>query len=116
MTTPPDPTDGTVRLLVNGLESEVRVDRRIVPGQPLDTSALNPIRRHPGIHSRGEFAHSAYGAGIGVDRPYLEAVPQEIRKVAPVTAAGVEQAATPIEAAAQQLVEQVDVDLAKLGA
>jgi hypothetical protein len=41
-------------------------------------------------------------------------VPQEIRKIAPEPAAGVEHPPAAIESAAQELIEQIDVDLAEL--
>lgn len=62
MTTPPDSTDDTVRLLVNGLESEVRVDRRVVVDTLLP--ALSAVAARPRSRRRA-FAFVVGPPGVG---------------------------------------------------
>jgi hypothetical protein len=44
---------------------------------------------------------------------HIEAVAQEIRQVAPCATPGIEYTPAAVEAAAKELIEQIDVDLAE---
>ena len=84
------------RHLLDGLDTEVGLGKR---------------RREP----PGDGTHRRERAGIGVDAEDLEAVPEEVDEVAAAAAAGVEDAHARRDASAEQLIEDVDVDLAELG-
>jgi hypothetical protein len=53
---------------------------------------------------------------VGVNRPHVEPALQEERQIPTGAAPGIEHASSPVEPAAQQLIEQIDIDLAELGA
>ena len=75
---------------------------------------MNLVERQRRIQRGHELAHRANRRRIGVHGPHIEAAPQEIRKVAPGAAARVEHTLTMVESAAEELIEQIDVDLAEL--
>jgi hypothetical protein len=70
------------------------------------------VRRERG----GDLAHAPDRVRLAVDAIAVEAVPQEVDQIAAVTASGIEHAAARVESASQDLVEQVDVDVAELQA
>ncbi len=64
--------------------------------------------------ARGKAAHGVDRARIGVHGGHVVAFAQEIDEVAAGAAAGVEHAHARRDAAAQQLIEEIDVDVAEL--
>ena len=63
-----------------------------------------------------QVTHGPNRRRIGVHPPHIEAVSQEIRKIAPTATAGVEHTAATVESAAKELIEKIDVDLAEFHA
>ena len=63
---------------------------------------------------RGQRAHLRDRAGIGIVAAHVVALAQQIDEIAAAAAAGVEHAHAGRDAAAQQLIEHVDVDVAEL--
>jgi hypothetical protein len=75
---------------------------------------VNVLRRNRRIDRGYQPPHRLHCRGVRIDGADLEAVLQEKRKVAPGSAARVEDAAATVEPAAKQLIEQVNVDLPEL--
>jgi hypothetical protein len=81
------------------------VHRIRLPGQRFEHALadVSSLACHP--RNRGN------GRRVPIDGTYLETVLNEKRQVAPCAAPGVQNTAAAIEAAAQQLIEQIDVDI-----
>ena len=71
---------------------------------------MEDVRRQ----GRGQLAHFGDRHGVPVDGADVEAVLQQIDEIAAAAAAGVQYPHAANDAAAQELVEQVDVDCAEL--
>ena len=74
---------------------------------------LEILERKLGGERRREPSHVLDGGRILIDTETGEATPEQVDEVAPVSAAGIEHPPTVIEAALDDLVEEVDVDLSK---
>jgi hypothetical protein len=59
--------------------------------------------------------HGLHGRGIAIETEAREAAPKKVHEIPAVPAAGIENATPAIEAAPQQLIEEIDVDVAKQG-
>ncbi len=78
-------------------------------------SARKFSRGRRGRQPRGELAHGVDRVGVLIDGVDLAASAQQIDEVAAPAAAGVEDTVARRDSAAQQLIEQIDVDPAELG-
>ncbi len=63
---------------------------------------------------RGQIAHRRDGSRIRIDGVDVEAAAQKVDQIAAASAPGVENAGGGRDTAAQQLIEQVDVDVAEV--
>jgi hypothetical protein len=70
--------------------------------------------RQARIQRGDEPAHRINRGRIGVHGPHIEAAVQEVGQIASGAAARIEHAPAMVESAAEQLIEQIDVDLAEL--
>ena len=83
--------------------------------RPFNRLGAKVFWREGGRQPRGKLAHGADGVGVLIDGVDLAARAQQIDEIAAPAAAGVEDTIAWRDAAAQQLVEQIDVDPAELG-
>jgi hypothetical protein len=67
-----------------------------------------------GFEGRGQIADVVYGFAVFIQRKYLTTFPQEMDEIAAVSAAGVEYAHPSGDVSSENLIEDVDVDLAEL--
>ena len=70
--------------------------------------------REGGSEARGELANDVDRGRLAIDTVTLEAMLQQVDEIAPVAAAGIEDARPRIKPAAQDLIEEIDVDVAEL--
>jgi hypothetical protein len=92
------------------------VQRRVRVRQRVDRLDAEPVRRDVGRDRRRQRARVRDRLGALVDAPHLEGAAQEGDEVAAPAAPGVEHAHPLHDPAAQQLVEQVDVEVPELRA
>ena len=83
--------------------------------RPFNRLGAKVFWREGGRQPRGELAHGADGVGVLIDGVDVAASAQQIDEIAAPAAAGVEDTIAWRDAAAQQLIEQIDVDPAELG-
>ena len=92
-----------------------RVERRVLPRERIQRSLMEALLREIDLQRPSELAHRRDRVRAGVSGMDLEPAAQKIDEIAPFAAAGVEDAGTAIESAAQQLIEQIDVEPAEFG-
>jgi hypothetical protein len=80
----------------------------------LDGADLKIFRGQVGLEGRGELADVVHGCGILVDGEDLAALAEQVDEVAPVAASGIDDGHAGLDVAAEDLIEDVDVDLAEL--
>lgn len=80
----------------------------------LDDADLEVFRGKAVAEGCGKIADMGHTGGVGVESEDFAALPEEIDEVASVAAAGVEDAQAGGDVAAEDLVEDVDIDLAEL--
>jgi hypothetical protein len=117
--TPPRAAEHSRELLVVGREmqhgaADHRVREGIREGHALDRLGAKVGRRKLRGETRRQPLHGGNRIDIQVDRKHLVASSEQVDEVAPRTAARVEDPHRRRQASTQQLVEEVDVDLAKL--
>ena len=81
---------------------------------PLDGANLKILRRQPRLQRCGQTAHVVDSFGILIQREYLAPFAQQVDQVAPVAASGIEHAHAGRNVPAQNLIEDIDIDLAEL--
>src|SRR5206468_3151184 len=91
---------------------EVAVGKRHL----FDHADAELIGWHPPGDVAGELSHGRDGHFTFVERGDVEAATKEVVEIAPMTAACVEDPHVDSDAAAQQLIEEIDVDFAELAA
>ena len=79
----------------------------------MELTGDEPIGRFTRRQTGGECAYLSDSGCVPVDAEAGESIPQEVDEVATISAAGVEHAASTIEMPPGELVEQIDVDVAK---
>jgi hypothetical protein len=70
--------------------------------------------RQSGMQFGCKSTNSCYSIWIGIDTKYLVVLPQKVDEIATIAASGVENTHARRDAAFQQLVEEVDVNLPEL--
>jgi len=80
----------------------------------LDLAHLEVSRRQASSKRRRQPADVLDGFGILVECEHLAAFPQQVDEVAPIATTSVENRTARLNVAAQNLVEDVDIDLAEL--
>ena len=75
---------------------------------------MNPVRRQSRVQRSGESADGVNRGRVGIHGPHVEAATQEIRKIASRATARVEYPPPTVESTAQQLIEQIDIDVTEL--
>ena len=93
-----------------------RVHAAILVGKAIDGGLNEVLRRQLRREPGRRLPDHLNGAGVLVYAVAGEAVPKQIDQIPAVAAPGIEHAATRIEAAAHDLIEEVDVDVAELRA
>ena len=90
-----------------------RVDGGIGPRERIKRPAVRVVGGNRHVQGRGEPANPVDRHRVGVGDTDVEPVLEEERQVPSATAAGIEHAPPAVESAAQQLVEEIDVDLSE---
>ena len=91
-----------------------RVGRLVRPWERLDGGLLNLFRGQRRIQRLRQLPHRANSGSIVIHGAHIETVTQKEQQIASASTAGVEDTPAPIEPAAKQLIEEVDVYLAEL--
>ena len=111
---------GEMRFVIDEVQHGARRSRRPCcasgQGKMRKVADLEVLRRQLRRQRGRKPAHPGIASGSASTAETLESVPEKIGQVASVAAAGVEHPAAPIEPAAEQLIEQIDIDVAELGA
>jgi len=79
-----------------------------------DGADLKVFRGQVGLEGRGKFADVVDGCLILVDGVDLAALAKQVDEVAAVAASGVDDGHAGLDVAAEDLIEEVDIDLAEL--
>ena len=79
-----------------------------------DGADLKIFRGQVGLEGCRELADVVHGCGILVDGEDLAAFAEQVDEVAAVAASGIDNGHAGLDVAAQDLIEDVDVDLAEL--
>ena len=80
----------------------------------VERAHLEVLREQSGLKRGGQLADVLHARGILVDREDLATFAQQVNEVAPVSASGVKHAHAGLNVAAQDLIEDIDIDLAEL--
>src|ERR1700719_1304299 len=88
--------------------------KRIRKRHPLDWSYPEILRGQSRPKRGGQLPNMLDTCSIRVQREYLAALAQQMHQVSPIPASGVEHTHIRCDVSAQNLIEYVDIDLAKL--
>jgi hypothetical protein len=80
----------------------------------IDLPDLEVLRRQSGFERSREAAHMVDRLGVGIEREYFAALAKQMDEVSSVAATGVEHSHGGGDVAAQDLIEDVDIDLSEL--
>ena len=94
--------------------AEDDVGEGIGEGHLLDCAGLEIFGRQGGREHRGKLADVGDPFGVAIEGEDLAALAQQVDEVATVAAAGVEDPHAGLNIAAQNLIEDIDIDLAEL--
>jgi hypothetical protein len=86
----------------------------IAKGHSFNWTYNEVLRRQLSAQRRGQLPHMLNSLGVPVDRKHLAPLAQQVNEIAAVAAAGVEHAQVGSDVTAEELIEEVDVDLAEL--
>ena len=75
---------------------------------------LEILRRQTGSERCGELANVVNSRGVRVDCKHLAALAKQVNEIPAVSAPGVEHAHTLVDISAEDLIEDVNIDLAEL--
>jgi hypothetical protein len=94
--------------------AEDDIDKGVGKGHVLDEADLEILSGESGFEGGGEFTDVVDGVGVFVEGKDLAALAEKMDEIASVAAAGVEEAHFVSDVAAQELIEDVDIDLSEL--
>ena len=86
----------------------------VFPRKVVELGHLEILRRQPRRKGRGECSNARDGGAFPIDAEAGEAVAEKVDQIASIARAGVHHSGAAVEAALQNLIEEVDVDLAEL--
>jgi len=86
----------------------------VVPRKVIELADLEVPGRKPRRKGRGKPLHARDRCALPVEAETREAVAQKIDQIASIACAGVHHSAAAVEAPLQNLIEEIDVDLAEL--
>ena len=91
------------------------VERRVRPRKTIEIRHLKPLGIGVAAERFRELADVRHRRRVAIDAPALESLREQVAEVPPVAAAGVEHPRAMVEAPLEELIEEINVDVAEVG-